>query len=181
MRHLRLLGAAAILALVGCANQPATYQADQSRALNIAHAAGLWEAEDHAVPKDQREGLASAGFDITTGTALFNTPHGLGLSLRDAAGLSVLTYLLAPPAQLERDAILAWIPSTEASNQHEAVLALSAALLDVTQEALEANGMNYRVEYHDRERKALLDTYYDADRVYQRGVRVRVSLPAFPS
>lgn len=156
-----VFAAVAVLSFTGCASQPATYHPDKSRALNIAQAAGLWKAKDHAVPRDQREGLASAAFDITTGTALFNTPQGLGLSLGDAAALSVLSYFLAPPAQLERDTILAWVPSSDAAGKEQAVLTLSEQLYEASLAALNESGLSYRVDYHDRARKALLDTYYE--------------------
>jgi hypothetical protein len=163
MNHRLLFAGVPLLALIGCASQPATYQAepDHSRAYNLAQAAGLWKAQDFEIPRDQGAGLASAMFDLTTGTALFNNPHGLGLALGDAAGLSMLSFLFSPPAQLDRDTVLAWIPSTAAEDKEQAIAALSEALYEASLAVFEENGFAYAVEYKDNERHALFDPYYE--------------------
>lgn len=163
MNYRLTLAAAPVLMLLGCATQPQVYEADteHSRAYHLAHAAGLWKAKDFDVPKDQREELSHAVYEITSGTALFNTHHGLGLSLGNAMGLSVLSYLFSPPPQLGRDTILAWVPSTQAQNQEEAVNVLSDALYEASLAVFEEQDMEYRVEYKDRERKAVWHPYYE--------------------
>lgn len=160
--HLLLAGLA-MLTLTACASQPTAYQADEeySRAYHLAQAAGMWRAKDYELPRDQSEGLTSATFDIIAGAASFHSSLGLGLALGDAAGLSVLSHMFAPPAQLERNTVLAWIPSTEAKDKEQAVMALSEALYEATLAMLSERDIGYSVEYHDRSRRAVWYPFYE--------------------
>ena len=65
----------------GCATTTSSYQykGDHSRAYNLAQAGGLYDARDYDIPRDQRDGVMSKGWDVTGDALLFNSGHGLGL------------------------------------------------------------------------------------------------------
>ncbi|MCG7602083.1 hypothetical protein MHM84_20280 [Halomonas sp. McH1-25] len=151
-----------VILMTGCVATTPTYQSDHSKAYNIAQAAGMWRAEDFEATKDQGTDLASASFDIITGTAAFNTPHGLGLSLGKAAGLSVLSFMFSPPAQMERDTVLAWLPQSQANDPEEATQILANTLFEASIATLEEHGYPYDIEYRDRRRHALFDPYLES-------------------
>lgn len=64
------------MALAGCATQPQAYDPSASRALNLAKAAGLSEAEDYAASKMHGEGIDGL-LDITTSALSFESVNGL--------------------------------------------------------------------------------------------------------
>jgi len=157
---------AVALLLGGCATQPRAYDPSASRALNVAKAAGLSKAEDY--PADRVHGAGVSGLlDITTSALSFESANGLDLAMGDAVGLGLLSFVFSPPAQMDRNAILAWIPEEQAKDKVEAALVLSKLVLDAIETTLNAEGIGYHVEKAHQERLALfypfLETRLDFD------------------
>lgn len=148
------LALAVALFLGGCATQPHAYDPSGSRALNVAKAAGLSKAEDY--PADKVPGAGISGLlDITTSALSFESANGLDLAMGDAAGLGLLSFVFSPPAQMDRNVLLAWIPAEQAKDKDEAALVLSKVLLDSIETTLNAEGIGYHIEKAHQERLAL--------------------------
>jgi len=145
---------AVALLLGGCATQPRAYDPSASRALNVAKAAGLSKAEDY--PADKVPGAGVSGLlDITTSALSFESVNGLDLAMGDAVGLGLLSFVFSPPAQMDRNALLAWIPEEQAKDRDKAALVLSTLVLDAIEATLNAEGITYHVEKAHQERLAL--------------------------
>lgn len=145
---------AVALLLGGCATQPRAYDPSASRALNVAKAAGLSKAEDY--PADKVPGAGVSGLlDITTSALSFESVNGLDLAMGDAVGLGLLSFVFSPPAQMDRNALLAWIPEEQAKDRDKAALVLSKLVLDAIEATLNAEGITYHVEKAHQERLAL--------------------------
>lgn len=160
------LALAVTLFLGGCATQPRAYDPSDSRALNVAKAAGLSKAEDY--PADKIPGVGISGLlDVTTSALSFESANGLDLAMGDAVGLGLLSFVFSPPAQMDRNALLAWIPEEQAKDRDEAALVLSKLVLDAIETTLNAEGIAYHIEKAHQERLALfypfLETRLDFD------------------
>ncbi len=119
---------AAALFLGGCATPPRAYDSSASHALNVAKAAGLSKAEDY--PADRVPGAGISGLlGITTSALSFESANGLNLAMGDAVGLGLLSFAFSPPAQMDRNAILAWISEEQAKDTDEAALVLPKLVL----------------------------------------------------
>ncbi len=136
---------AAALFLGGCATPPRAYDSSTSHALNVAKAAGLSKAEDY--PADRVPGAGISGLlDITTSALSFESANGLNLAMGDALGLGLLSFAFSPPAQTDRNAILAWIPEEQAKDTDEAALVLPKLVLDAIETTLKAEGIAYHID-----------------------------------
>jgi hypothetical protein len=166
------------VALAGCATQPQAYDPSASRALNLAKAAGLSEAEDYAASKMHGEGIDGL-LDITTSALSFESVNGLDLAMGDAVGLGLLSFVFSPPAQMDRSALLAWISKDLAADKDQAALVLSEMFLDAPEKTLKYEGIDYRVEKAHQERLALFYPFLETSLVFEMqgkscGVNVRV-------
>lgn len=116
------------VAMVGCASTQIshTYNPNNSRALNIAHAGGITRGiEDAEVPKDSTykldnsylHGAAQAGVGVLTASTL---------GLTDLAGgiFGLLSVISRAPHQGERTSIFAFMPADMATSPDEASLKL---------------------------------------------------------
>ena len=151
---------AAALFIGGCATPPRAYDSSATRALNVAKAAGLSKAQDY--PADRVPGAAISGLlDITTSALSFESANGLDLAMGDAVGLGLLSFVFSPPAQMDRNAILAWIPEEQAKDKDEAALVLSKLVLDAIETTLNAEGIGYHIEKAHQKRLALFYPYLE--------------------
>lgn len=125
----------------GCATTTNNYQykGDHSRAYNLAQAGGLYDARDYDIPRDQRDGVISKGWDVTGDALLFNSGHGLGLDWGKSLGLGLLTSAFAPKGVMERDSVFGWVPETKAGDAGEAWELMSNTLLDGIEKGTVAN------------------------------------------
>ena len=173
-----VLTLAVALLLGGCATQPRAYDPSASRALNVAKAAGLSKAEDYPADKVPEAGI-SALLDITTSALSFESANGLDLAMGDAVGLGLLSFVLSPPAQMDRNALLAWIPKDQAKDKDEAAFVLSKAVLDVIEMTPKSEGLDYHVTKAYQERMALFSPFLESSLKLEMddkscGVTVRV-------
>ncbi|ECT2696914.1 hypothetical protein DY923_15620 [Salmonella enterica subsp. enterica serovar Montevideo] len=132
----------------GCATTTNNYQykGDHSRAYNLAQAGGLYDARDYDIPRDQRDGVISKGWDVSGDALLFNSGHGLGLDWGKSLGLGVLTSAFAPKGVIERDSVFGWLPETKAGNAREAWELMSSTLLDGIEKTLRQANVKYVVD-----------------------------------
>ncbi|MCX2835179.1 hypothetical protein [Microbulbifer thermotolerans] len=141
----------------GCATMISNYQykEDHSRAYNLAKAGGLYDAKDYDIPRDQRDGIISKGWDIAGDTLLFNSRHGLGLGLNKSLGLGLLSSAIAPKGVMERDSVFGWIPETQAGDAEEAWELMSNTLLDGIEKSLQKVNVTYDITNKNLHRKIL--------------------------
>ncbi|EJH7296008.1 hypothetical protein NF048_003490 [Salmonella enterica subsp. enterica serovar Typhimurium] len=132
----------------GCATTTNNYQykGDHSRAYNLAQAGGLYDARDYDIPRDQRDGVISKGWDVTGDALLFNSGHGLGLDWGKSLGLGLLTSAFAPKGVMERDSVFGWVPETKAGDAGEAWELMSNTLLDGIEKSLQQANVDYIVD-----------------------------------
>ncbi|WP_150306331.1 hypothetical protein [Pseudomonas saliphila] len=146
------------LSLTGCAtNSPQIYNDQESRALNITQAAGLWKTKDY--PPSKTLSGTGAILDVTTSALSFESGFGLGMAAGDALGLSLISFAFSPPSQLDRNSILAWVPQAQAADKDQAALVLSKLVLDATEQTMKAEGIDYHVTDAHKERLALFYPY----------------------
>ncbi|ENI8049718.1 hypothetical protein ABZW77_003327 [Vibrio cholerae] len=132
----------------GCATTTNSYQykGDHSLAYNLAQSGGLYDARDYDIPRDQRDGVISKGWDVTGDALLFNSGHGLGLDWGKSLGFGLLTSALAPKGVMERDSVFGWVPETQASDAGEAWELMSNTLLDGIEKSLQQANVKYIVD-----------------------------------
>lgn len=129
-RFICALGLVGLLA--GCASTPpATYQSDDSKALNIMRAAGVSaKLKDVEVPKDTVTSITdSAGFGFAWAASGYNATIS-GFTPNQMAAMNFTAWLFAPEADSARNSMFAWVPTGEAGNapvDHLADLLIVAA------------------------------------------------------
>jgi hypothetical protein len=135
------------------------FQKDHSRAYNLAQAAGLYDAKDYTLPKDQRDGLISDSWEATSNTLLFHSSHGLGLNWGSSIGLGVASLLLAPKGVMERDSVFGWVPVSQADNPEKAREVMSETLVAGIETALSRAEITYKVDYRNTPQSVLFTHY----------------------
>ncbi|NAX21116.1 hypothetical protein CAG65_07920 [Vibrio sp. V39_P1S14PM300] len=132
----------------GCATTTNSYQYKENHSLayNLAKAGGLYDARDYDIPRDQRDGVISKGWDVTGDALLFNSGHGLGLDWGKSLGLGLLTSAFAPKGVMERDSVFGWVPETQAGDAREAWELMSSTLLDGIEKTLRQANVKYVVD-----------------------------------
>jgi len=168
MIRISALTLAAALFLAGCATQPRAYDPGASRALNIAKAAGLSKADDYPANKVPGAGIGGL-LDITTSAISFESANGLDLAMGDAVGLGVMSFVFSPPAQIDRNALLAWIPEEHAKDKDQAALVLSKLVLDAVETTLKAEGIAYHIDKAHQERLALFYPFLETSLDFELG------------
>lgn len=134
--------------LAGCASTGApsvpvgdrSYSSDNSRAYNLAQAAGLHEARDTELGEDQYNSMMG---DLSGGarTALsLSSSAGFGLSGGTSLGLGLATALLSGPARMEIDTAFAFVPSNEAASSEDAVEVIRQHFANAAETVASENG-----------------------------------------
>lgn len=133
MKYVRFLFTLGLVGILGaCASTPpAPFNPQESKALNIARAAGIdAKLKDVEVPKDTVNNITdSAGFGFAMAASGYKAPIP-GFSPNQMAGMNFTAWLLAPEADSARNSMFAWVPETEANGKpvdHLADLLLEAA------------------------------------------------------
>lgn len=122
--YYRILLLAAFLFNSGCANKPASYNPNDSFALNAVKAAGISsELKDVEVPKDTVNGFTdSAAFGMAHAAAGYSAPIR-GFSRSEMAGMNFAAWLLTPEAASARNSMFAWMPHDYSATTPEEALA----------------------------------------------------------
>lgn len=133
MKYVRFLLAFGFIGILGaCASTPpASFNPQESKALNIARAAGIdMKLKDVKVPKDTVTNITdSAGFGFAMAASGYKAPIP-GFSPNQMAVMNFTAWLLAPEADSARNSMFAWVPSDKATDKpvdHLADLLLEAA------------------------------------------------------
>lgn len=87
------------------APRPLPFQEGYSRAYNLAHRGGLYNAKDYTVSKAQRESLMSNSWELASNTLALHSSQGLGLSWGSSIGLGLVSALIEPKGVMERDSV----------------------------------------------------------------------------
>lgn len=114
MVNARILITLILVGMLGaCASTPpATFNPNDSKALNIARAAGIdAKLKDVEVPKDTVNNITdSAGFGFAMAASGYNSPIP-GFSPNQMAAMNFTAWLLAPEADSARNSMFAWVPT----------------------------------------------------------------------
>ena len=142
MVNARILITLILVGMLGaCASTPpATFNPNDSKALNIARAAGIdTKLKDVEVPKDTVNNITdSAGFGFAMAASGYNSPIP-GFSPNQMAAMNFTAWLLAPEADSARNSMFAWIPEAEVKDKP--IDYLADLLLDAASKA--AKDMGY--------------------------------------
>lgn len=155
----------AISLLAGCASTGApsvpvgdrSYSSDNSRAYNLAQAAGLHEARDTKLEAGEYGSMMS---DLSggAGTALsLSNSAGLGLSNGASLGLGLASALFAGPGMMGRDSAFAFVPENEASSPTDATQVIRGHFREAAQHA--ADNSQFDLEVLDEALDLRLDRY----------------------
>lgn len=151
--------------LAGCASTGApsvpvgdrSYSSDNSRAYNLAQAAGLHEARDTKLEAGEYGSMMS---DLSggAGTALsLSNSAGLGLSNGASLGLGLASALFAGPGMMGRDSAFAFVPENEASSPTDATQVIRGHFREAAQHA--ADNSQFELEVLEETLDLRLDRY----------------------
>ncbi|MCG7879833.1 MAG: hypothetical protein N0E42_12165 [Candidatus Thiodiazotropha endolucinida] len=134
--------------LTGCATTskaPMSYNPEDSKALNIANAAGFGsQLKDAEVPADTLQTFTdSAGFGIGLAGGGYMAPIP-GFSGLQMGTLNLLSAFFSPTPAAKRHSIIAWVPYEKAQDEDTAIEYLADALIAASEKA--ANELNLTVE-----------------------------------
>ena len=133
--------AGCIMGMLGaCAsNTVATYEPDNSDALNIMHAAGIdSNLKDTEVPKDTISSITdSAGYGFAMAASGYKAPIP-GVSSSQMAGMNFTAWLFSPTADSARNSLFAWVPKDIAGDN--AIDSLADILLEAASKAAKELG-----------------------------------------
>ncbi|MDC4169447.1 hypothetical protein LDP52_11970 [Photobacterium damselae] len=144
----------ACIVLVGCAttSNPSVYDEGHSKAFNIAQAGGLYEVNDHIIPREEYESLKLTT-STATNTLLINSSLGANMDLSSGLGLGLLTSVLEQPGTASRNSIIAWMPQNEANSAKEAQAKRVKKMKDAMESTLKEMGLAYKVTNGNSDRK----------------------------
>lgn len=140
-----------ILVAAACApKKPLTYDAKNSKALNIVKAAGMeYGLKDVTVPKDTVSDIRhSSGYGAAYALAGFSAPVP-GISSLSAAGLNIVAWALQPKSPSARNSVIAWMPEDIGGDREDKAAAkMSFILIEATEKAARDLGYSPAVGYH---------------------------------
>jgi hypothetical protein len=123
MRKLKTISCVILAAtLAGCAATPRTYDQDQSRALNLARAGGIYDQDLRDSPDgttSYRRSLIGRALDITRLATSLDAP------LRHLSGVQTLAFnatdiMSTPDKPSARPSLIGWMPKSVASDENQA-------------------------------------------------------------
>lgn len=134
--------------LFGCAstNEPITYNHEHSRALNIAHAGGLYTGlSDKEYPKGQMPDLTQSKlFGATYALSGYASPS-LGLTNWGGGVLSLVNWAVSAKKHGGRNSVLAWMPVNEAKTEEDAHQKMFEHVQQAVTQTLTSLGADYKL------------------------------------
>lgn len=144
------------ICLTGCATAPVTYNHQESKALNIARAAGLSDGlKDVELPQGTVTSLKdSVAYGVAFAASGYNAPSP-GLTRGGTAALNMAGWLLEPEKPAAKSHIIAWQPASE-GNQGVAREKLVKVIAEASQKAARAFGIDTWIKLHSNDTAAYI-------------------------
>lgn len=143
----KLIAICTALTLVGCATRPATYNENNSLALNLANAAKIDGVKDTKIDKQDYAKIAGGNILIDGGWVAGNVMNPGMFSSGGALGLSLLTLFSERPAARDHQ-LVGWMPDDMAESKEQAYIKLAEIVSDAINNALEE--LEIKQEIDDR-------------------------------
>jgi|SRR5690625_26469 len=143
----KLIAICTAFTLVGCATHSATYNENNSLALNLANAAKIDGVKDTKVDKQDYAKITGGNILIDGGWVAGNVMNPGMFSSGGALGLSLLTLLSERSAARDHQ-LVGWMPDGMAEGKEQAYIKLAEIVSDAINNALEE--LEIKQEIDDR-------------------------------
>lgn len=143
----KLIAICTAFTLVGCATHSATYNENNSLALNLANAAKIDGVKDTKVDKQDYAKITGGNILIDGGWVAGNVMNPGMFSSGGALGLSLLTLFSERPAARYHQ-LVGWMPDTMAENKEESYTLLKEIVADAINKTVDELELKQEIDDH---------------------------------